>query len=258
MCYFFEAGRCMKGTRCMFAHGQEDKREAPDLSFTKMCPLARAGRPCRRQDCKFAHHASELRRRVSVHLDNPTDSDASTSTGTPFSANSAKAPPDSDSLSSTGSPLSASTRTPRAIYDGGAAVPITPSPPPMQPPQARRFGGSAVVACDVRGDPAPMMPWPMESMLPDLKTLGYRADFSVDQRQAPPRIQGQYRRSFVSPKKAPEPVVLKETKADSKPLETMDTSHETVVVVKNSFVEVVVADAIGPVCLRRAKSLSSF
>uniref|UniRef100_A0A6U6U697 C3H1-type domain-containing protein n=1 Tax=Alexandrium andersonii TaxID=327968 RepID=A0A6U6U697_9DINO len=62
MCKFFAMGRCMRSSKCTFAHHVDELRQAPDFSCTKMCPdLVSEGRCTRGWECTFAHDARELR-----------------------------------------------------------------------------------------------------------------------------------------------------------------------------------------------------
>mmetsp|Transcript_86815 Transcript_86815/g.156365 ORF Transcript_86815/g.156365 Transcript_86815/m.156365 type:complete len:337 (-) Transcript_86815:98-1108(-) len=61
-CKFFREGKCMRGDRCTFAHGNDDIRPEPNLFRTSLCfDFIRSG-VCRVGiNCKFAHSAGELR-----------------------------------------------------------------------------------------------------------------------------------------------------------------------------------------------------
>jgi len=61
-CRFFEAGRCLRGDECDFAHGGNELKTTPDLTKTAMCKAWAQGQ-CNlpRGQCAFAHGKDELR-----------------------------------------------------------------------------------------------------------------------------------------------------------------------------------------------------
>lgn len=63
LCVFFNRGRCSKGGRCEFAHGEDELKAHPDLSKTSICKAWTQG-ICKlsADECAFAHGAAELRR----------------------------------------------------------------------------------------------------------------------------------------------------------------------------------------------------
>lgn len=257
MCKFFEQGRCKRGSSCLFAHGTADKREVPDLSFTKICPIVIGGRSCFKKDCKYAHHPKELRRQ---------------------SAPPAEVSLGSDVVSPVGNALQDNTRAPHAIRDGAAAIPSTLGPISNQPRRsyphavqsvreahvmawvmARRLGGR-------QGDGGPMRLGPQKpAWLGATKMEGHRADVPLtgnnpgaDRSRAGSLLRGENLGAPALAKTAAAPRIgMEEMKAEAKPVKTVETRYETTVVVKNSFLEVVVADDISKAHLRRANSLSS-
>lgn len=73
MCKFFLRGTCTRGKGCTFAHTEDEMQAAPDLFRTQLCHKERKpGGQCSDPDCRFAHHASELRY-VEASDGNPTD-----------------------------------------------------------------------------------------------------------------------------------------------------------------------------------------
>jgi len=66
MCTFFmRHGGCRQGDSCIFAHGPQELREAPDFTRTAICPdLLRTGvcpREGEKRGCAYAHSREELR-----------------------------------------------------------------------------------------------------------------------------------------------------------------------------------------------------
>jgi len=60
LCAFWQSETCTRGTRCKFAHGSNDVKDAPVLDKTAFCRANLTGR-CYNSDCKFAHTLDELR-----------------------------------------------------------------------------------------------------------------------------------------------------------------------------------------------------
>lgn len=56
LCNDFMYGRCPRGEKCTFAHGEEHLASRPTLSKTKMCPH----RNCFQRNCGYAHSRKEL------------------------------------------------------------------------------------------------------------------------------------------------------------------------------------------------------
>lgn len=61
ICILFAQDRCVSGDACIFAHGQEELRYAPDLSKTSLCPEWMKTKKCTRANCDYAHDYDELR-----------------------------------------------------------------------------------------------------------------------------------------------------------------------------------------------------
>lgn len=62
MCSFWQEGKCTRGNKCTFAHGDTDKATAPDLRKTALCQKYTRGQcPLRSEDCNFAHGEDEVR-----------------------------------------------------------------------------------------------------------------------------------------------------------------------------------------------------
>lgn len=62
LCKFYAKGKCSRGSTCAFAHAESQLQPKPDLGFTKLCShYARYGSCVRGVDCMFAHGAEELR-----------------------------------------------------------------------------------------------------------------------------------------------------------------------------------------------------
>ncbi|CEM25753.1 unnamed protein product [Vitrella brassicaformis CCMP3155] len=60
-CRFYEKGACLWGNTCRFAHTDAERREKPDLKYTKICKPYFAGQ-CFDLNCGFAHSFAELRK----------------------------------------------------------------------------------------------------------------------------------------------------------------------------------------------------
>jgi len=61
LCRFHRRG-CLRGSRCSFAHGVEDLRQAPDLTKTSICPRWKDSCcPLQTDECPFAHGWADLR-----------------------------------------------------------------------------------------------------------------------------------------------------------------------------------------------------
>ncbi|CAK0818194.1 unnamed protein product, partial [Prorocentrum cordatum] len=59
---FYVKGECAKGEQCMFAHGLQEIRCAPDLRKTSLCPDWQSGRcPLAAEECLRAHGPEDLR-----------------------------------------------------------------------------------------------------------------------------------------------------------------------------------------------------
>jgi len=61
MCRFFLSNRCLRGSRCTFAHSLEEIRKKPDLKSTSMCKNFLRSGACDNPLCSFAHDVRELR-----------------------------------------------------------------------------------------------------------------------------------------------------------------------------------------------------
>ncbi|CDJ44273.1 zinc finger (CCCH type) protein, putative, partial [Eimeria tenella] len=62
MCQNFLNGSCSKSHTCSYAHSEEELREPPALTKTKMCVHWQAGTcPATDGSCLFAHGEAELR-----------------------------------------------------------------------------------------------------------------------------------------------------------------------------------------------------
>merc|ERR1719326_2655476 len=60
MCLHFEKGECKFGSRCSFAHSEDEIQDVPDLTKTRICEAFENGK-CDNENCSFAHGADELR-----------------------------------------------------------------------------------------------------------------------------------------------------------------------------------------------------
>ncbi|CAJ1358806.1 unnamed protein product [Effrenium voratum] len=70
LCKFFLAGTCNRGAECAFAHGQNQLREQPDFSKTRLCgDFMDRGWCANGRKCKFAHGRQELRQSKESKLD---------------------------------------------------------------------------------------------------------------------------------------------------------------------------------------------
>lgn len=63
MCKFYLAGTCKRGTACTFAHSQDQIRELPNYSKTRLCDAYMSTGHCEQGSaCKFAHGREEMQR----------------------------------------------------------------------------------------------------------------------------------------------------------------------------------------------------
>eukprot|EP00929_Paragymnodinium_shiwhaense_P047453 TRINITY_DN24076_c0_g1_i1.p1 TRINITY_DN24076_c0_g1~~TRINITY_DN24076_c0_g1_i1.p1 ORF type:complete len:385 (+),score=69.69 TRINITY_DN24076_c0_g1_i1:88-1242(+) len=62
ICNFWQEGKCKRGDKCTFAHGDVDKAQAPDLRKTSLCQKYMR-RQCHlsSEQCNFAHGEDEVR-----------------------------------------------------------------------------------------------------------------------------------------------------------------------------------------------------
>jgi hypothetical protein len=61
LCAFWVEGRCLRGSGCKYAHGEEEMHIVPDLTKTALCRNLLNGGKCTSEDCPFAHNIEELR-----------------------------------------------------------------------------------------------------------------------------------------------------------------------------------------------------
>lgn len=61
LCSFFANGACERGSRCGYAHGEDDLWPSPDFERTSACPTMRKEGVCRNPNCRYAHSVQELR-----------------------------------------------------------------------------------------------------------------------------------------------------------------------------------------------------
>jgi len=61
LCRFFQKGMCNRMADCHFAHTEEELRDAPDLSHTKLCRSLLNHGGCTDAHCAFAHSKVALR-----------------------------------------------------------------------------------------------------------------------------------------------------------------------------------------------------
>lgn len=66
MCEFWQLGKCRKGIKCSFAHGEDDLRPSPDFAKTSVCPVFLHTGKCDSKNCRYAHSVDELK--VQPHL----------------------------------------------------------------------------------------------------------------------------------------------------------------------------------------------
>ena len=66
MCEFWQLGKCRKGIKCSFAHGEDDLRPSPDFAKTSVCPVFLHTGKCDAKNCRYAHSVDELK--VQPHL----------------------------------------------------------------------------------------------------------------------------------------------------------------------------------------------
>ncbi|CAJ1385161.1 unnamed protein product [Effrenium voratum] len=60
-CSFFQKGKCTRGEKCKYAHGDRELKERPDLTFTSLCREFVATGACNDPTCSFAHNPGQLR-----------------------------------------------------------------------------------------------------------------------------------------------------------------------------------------------------
>jgi hypothetical protein len=60
ICPYFLQGNCIKGSKCSFAHSNEELKKAPNLQKTKLCHNFMLGK-CHKSNCPFAHGEMELK-----------------------------------------------------------------------------------------------------------------------------------------------------------------------------------------------------
>lgn len=71
LCKFFAAGKCDRGSRCTYAHGEEGKADLPDFYRTRLCPsFLRKGTCVNGTSCAYAHNKNELRSSVTKETSN--------------------------------------------------------------------------------------------------------------------------------------------------------------------------------------------
>lgn len=63
LCRYFAVGKCEKGGSCNFAHATKELTYCPDLRSTKMCCVLMETGSCSDENCLFAHHEHELRKK---------------------------------------------------------------------------------------------------------------------------------------------------------------------------------------------------
>lgn len=61
LCTFWQRGKCMRQNSCKFAHGEEERHQAPDLNQTSMCHQMLTTGKCDDPNCQYAHDAGSLR-----------------------------------------------------------------------------------------------------------------------------------------------------------------------------------------------------
>lgn len=61
LCNFYVYGARTKGSRCPFAHGNQDLWPSPDFEKTSVCPTMLNEGVCDKPNCRYAHAAEELR-----------------------------------------------------------------------------------------------------------------------------------------------------------------------------------------------------
>lgn len=56
--FFFQKGKCKRGSECDFAHGESELLAQPSLYKTRMCPNIKT---CSKENCTYAHSHEEVR-----------------------------------------------------------------------------------------------------------------------------------------------------------------------------------------------------
>merc|ERR1719181_669586 len=60
LCKFFLEGKCTRGKKCTFAHGEEDKEEQSQPLCMKLCKTLIATGRCKNPNCKYAHSKEDI------------------------------------------------------------------------------------------------------------------------------------------------------------------------------------------------------
>mmetsp|Transcript_78651 Transcript_78651/g.217449 ORF Transcript_78651/g.217449 Transcript_78651/m.217449 type:complete len:316 (-) Transcript_78651:157-1104(-) len=141
MCQYFTGGRCRRGTKCSFAHSEDELRQRPDLRYTKLCPAFWVGACSAGRSCPFAHDPGEVRSGLKKVKQAPAPAEADHA-GSPCSG----ATVNSDSFQPQQAALE-TTASGSLLPEGGhlgcpsAGEPHTAGP--AEAPPAPRFAGSA-------------------------------------------------------------------------------------------------------------------
>jgi len=60
LCKFFQEGKCTRGKKCTFAHGEEDKEDQSQPVCMKLCKTLIATGRCKNPSCKYAHSKDDI------------------------------------------------------------------------------------------------------------------------------------------------------------------------------------------------------
>lgn len=60
LCKFFVEGKCTRGKKCTFAHGEEDKDSQPQPVYMKLCKTLIATGRCKNPNCRYAHSKEDI------------------------------------------------------------------------------------------------------------------------------------------------------------------------------------------------------
>lgn len=60
LCKFFLEGKCTRGKKCTFAHGDEDKEEQSQPLCLKLCKTLIATGRCKNPNCRYAHGKEDI------------------------------------------------------------------------------------------------------------------------------------------------------------------------------------------------------
>jgi len=75
MCKFYFLGNCERGSKCTFAHNNDQLASTPDLFKTKLCRTLLESGNCNNPQCPFQHRSNEIRT-LNEHFESETMPDS--------------------------------------------------------------------------------------------------------------------------------------------------------------------------------------